>query len=333
MAYAGGRVFVVAMMASVAIAACSTPPKAPPPVVQIPQPPPPPVPPPEPPPVIATPEYKIGNPYQIAGVWYYPKEDAGYDQTGIASWYGAQFHGRLTANGEIFDRTVISAAHPTLPMPVNVRVTNLDNGRSIVVRINDRGPFVRGRIIDLSEHAAELLGYKDQGLARVRVSFISRADLHGLGPAPVSEYTPPEVAMAVPAAPTNKIESGALAPVAGAMVAPPRNVAMLPMPVEQAPIFVQQQIPDGQVTKVPVPSVTAMYVQAGAYSTPAPAGIVASKLNSLGAKVLRAMKDGQPIYRVRIGPFQDVEQADEMLLRVQELGHNDVQIVVDPQTS
>ena len=333
MAYAGGRVFVVAMMASVAVAACSTPPKPPPPVVQIPQQPPPPVTPPEPPPVMASPEYKIGNPYQIAGVWYYPKEDASYDQTGIASWYGADFHGRLTANGEIFDRTVISAAHPTLPMPVNVRVTNLDNGRSIVVRINDRGPFVRGRIIDLSEHAAELLGYKDQGLARVRVSFISRADLHGLGPAPISEYTPPEVATAVPAAPVSKIESGNLAPVAGAMVAPPRGVAMLPKPVEQAPIFVQQQIPDGQVTKVPVPPVTAMYVQAGAFSTPTPAGIVASKLNALGAKVLRAMKDGQTIYRVRIGPFQDIEQADEMLLRVQELGHNDVQIVVDPQTS
>ena len=282
---------------------------------------------------MANPEYKIGNPYQIAGVWYYPREEPDYDQTGIASWYGEQFHGRLTANGEIFDRTVISAAHPTLPMPVNVRVTNLDNGRSIVVRINDRGPFVRGRIIDLSEHGAELLGFRDRGLARVRVSFISRADLHGLGPAPVSEYTPPEVAAAVPAAPTNKIESGSLPPVAGAMVAPPRNVAMLPKPVEQAPIFVQQQIPDGKVTEVPVPRTTAMFVQAGAFSTATPAGVVASKLNSLGARVLRGLKDGQPIYRVRIGPFQNIEQADEMLLRVQELGHNDVQIVVEAQTS
>jgi rare lipoprotein A len=282
---------------------------------------------------MASPQYKVGDPYQIAGVWYYPREEPDYDQTGIASWYGAQFHGRLTANGEVFDRTIISAAHPTLPMPINARVTNLDNGRSIVVRINDRGPFVRGRIIDVSEQAADLLGFKERGLARVRVTFISRADLHGLGPAPISEYTPPEVATAVPAAPVSRIESASLAPVAGARVAPPRNVAALPRPVEQAPIFVQQQIPDGKVTEVPVPPSTAMYVQAGAFSTPNPAGAVASKLNALGAKVFRGTKDGQNIYRVRIGPFQDIEAADEMLLRVQELGHNDVQIVVDAQTS
>jgi len=279
-----------------------------------------------------SPRYKVGTPYQIAGVWYYPREEPDYDQTGIASWYGANFHGRLTANGEIFDRTIISAAHPTLPMPVNVRVTNLDNGRSIVVRINDRGPFMRGRIIDLSEQAADLLGFRQQGLARVRVSFISRADLNSLGPAPISEDTPPEVATAVPAAPVSRIESSSLPPVAGAMVAPPRAVTGLPQPVQRDPIFVQQQIPDGKVTEVPVPRATAIFVQAGAFSTANPAGAVATKLNSLGAKVLRTVKDGQPLFRVRIGPFQAVEQADEMLLRVQELGHNDVQIVVESQT-
>jgi rare lipoprotein A len=330
MAYAGSRVLVAALLAS-AVAACTTTP--PPPLPPVTVTPPRPAPPAPPPPPMASPQYKIGNPYQIAGVWYYPREEPDYDATGIASWYGTQFHGRLTANGEVFDRTIISAAHPTLPMPVNVRVTNLDNGRSIVVRINDRGPFVRGRIIDLSEQGAELLGFKDRGLARVRVTFISRADLHGLGPAPISEYTPPEVATAVPAAPVSRIETGRLAPVAGAMVAPPRTVAALPKPVEQAPIFVQQQIPDGKVTQVAVPPLTAMYVQAGAFSTPNPAGVVASRLNSLGAKVFRATKDGQQIYRVRIGPLQSIEQADEMLLRVQELGHNDVQIVVEAQTS
>jgi rare lipoprotein A len=282
---------------------------------------------------MANPQYKVGSPYQIAGVWYYPREEPDYEATGIASWYGSNFHGRLTANGEVFDRTIISAAHPTLPMPVNVRVTNLDNGRSIVVRVNDRGPFVRGRIIDVSEQAAGLLGFRERGLARVRVSFISRADLHGLGPAPPSQETPPEVAMAVPAAPVSRIEASSLPPVAGAMVAAPRMVAGLPQPVEQAPIYVQQQIPDGKVTEVPVPPATAMYVQAGAFSTPMPAGVVASKLNSLGAKVSRTVKDGQSIYRVRIGPFQAIEDADEMLLRVQELGHNDVQIVVESQTS
>ena len=329
MAYAAGRMLTAMLLAS-AVVACTTPQRPAPPVVSVT--PPQPAPSPPPPPLMANPQYKVGSPYQIAGVWYYPKEEPDYDQTGIASWYGDMFHGRLTANGEIFDRTTISAAHPTLPMPVNVRVTNLDNGRSIVVRINDRGPFVRGRIIDLSERAADLLGFRDQGLARVRVSFISRAALNGLGPAPISEETPPEVAMAVPAAPVSRIESSGLPPVAGAKVAPPRAVNALPTPVQRAPITVEQQIPDGSVIKVPVPPVTAIYVQAGAFSTANPAGLVATKLGTLGAKVSRTVKDGMPLFRVRIGPFQAVEQADEMLLRVQELGHNDVQIVVDSQT-
>lgn len=332
MAYAAGRVFTAALLAS-ALVACTTPPRpAPPPVIAAPQLPPPPALPPPPPALMANPQYKVGSPYQIAGVWYYPREEPDYDQTGIASWYGGNFHGRLTANGEIFDRTTISAAHPTLPMPVNVRVTNLDNGRSIVVRINDRGPFVRGRIIDLSEQAADLLGFRQQGLARVRVSFISRADLNSLGPAPPSQETPPEVAMAVPAAPVSRIESSSLPPVPGVTVAPPRTVANLPRPVERSPVFVQQQIPDGKVTEVPVPTATAIYVQAGAFSTSAPAGVVATRLNDLGARVFRSVKDGQSVYRVRIGPFQAVEDADAMLLRVQEHGHNDVQIVVDSQT-
>ena len=178
---------------------------------------------------MANPDYKVGSPYQIAGVWYYPKEELDYDETGIASWYGTQFHGRLTANGEVFDRTIISAAHPTLPMPVNVRVTNLDNGRSIVVRINDRGPFVRGRIIDsVGTRRRAPWPTRTRGIARVRVSFISRADLHGLGPRRSRSTRPPEVAMAVPAAPVSRIESVSLAPVAGATVAAPRPVASTP---------------------------------------------------------------------------------------------------------
>src|SRR5262245_36057340 len=331
MAFARRGLLTAALLAS-ALAACTPPPKPPPPIVMAPPPPPPALPPPPPEPM-ANPQYKVGNPYQVAGVWYYPKEEPDYDQTGIASWYGQDFHGRLTANGEVFDRTTISAAHPTLPMPVNVRVTNLDNGRSIVVRINDRGPFVRGRIIDLSERAADLLGFKDKGLARVRVSFISRADLHGLGPAPPSQETPPEVAMAVPAAPVARIESSSLPPIAGARVAPPRMVASLPKPVERPDVVVEQQIPDGKVTEVPVPPATAIYVQTGAFSTATPASVIATRLYDLGARVYPAMKDGQSIYRVRIGPFQKVEDADEMLLRVQSLGHNDVQIVVESQTS
>ena len=94
--------------------------------------------------------YKVGAPYQVAGVWYVPKEDPSYDQTGVASWYGDEFHQKATANGEIFDMNAVSAAHTTLPMPSLVEVTNLDNGKKLVVRVNDRGPFVGNRIIDLS---------------------------------------------------------------------------------------------------------------------------------------------------------------------------------------
>jgi rare lipoprotein A len=115
------------------------------------------------------PGVKIGKPYQVFGVTYYPQDDRGYDRTGIASWYGPTFHEKATANGEIYNQDDVTAAHKTLPMPSWVEVTNLDNGRSLVVRINDRGPFVDGRIIDLSRRSAQLLGVDRPGLARVRV--------------------------------------------------------------------------------------------------------------------------------------------------------------------
>jgi rare lipoprotein A len=113
--------------------------------------------------------YKIGSPYKIKGVWYYPQLDYSYDEVGIASWYGPGFHGKATANGEVYDQDDMTAAHKTLPMPSIVRVTNLDNGRSIKVRVNDRGPFVDGRIIDLSRRGAQTLGFYGAGTARVRV--------------------------------------------------------------------------------------------------------------------------------------------------------------------
>ncbi|MGD2134107.1 MAG: septal ring lytic transglycosylase RlpA family protein [Maricaulaceae bacterium] len=119
---------------------------------------------------------KIGRPYQINGVWYVPAREDNYDETGVASWYGPNFHGRPTANGETFDQNVVSAAHTTLPLPSMVRVTNLENGRSMVVRVNDRGPFVDDRIIDLSRAAARELGYERNGTARVRVQYVGPAD-------------------------------------------------------------------------------------------------------------------------------------------------------------
>ena len=129
--------------------------------------------------VVAAPHYKIGNPYKEFGVWYYPKRDLTYDETGIASWYGEEtaILGRPTANGEVFDPKIATAAHKTLPLPSVVRVTNLDNGKSLVVRVNDRGPFAKGRIIDLSHEGARILGFVKQGTARVRVQVLAEQSL------------------------------------------------------------------------------------------------------------------------------------------------------------
>ncbi len=117
---------------------------------------------------------KIGKPYKINGVTYYPMERAdGYSEVGIASWYGPGFHGKLTANGETYNQKAMTAAHKTLPLPTLVKVENLENGKSIVVRVNDRGPYSKGRIIDLTEVGAKRLGMIDKGTARVRVSVLS----------------------------------------------------------------------------------------------------------------------------------------------------------------
>lgn len=123
--------------------------------------------------------YRVGKPYTVGGRVYVPEEDVNYSAEGMASWYGDDFHGRLTANGEVFDMGSLTAAHPTLPMPCYARVTNLANGKSLVVRVNDRGPYHGNRLIDVSNKAAELLEFKGNGVARVRVEYVGRAPLEG----------------------------------------------------------------------------------------------------------------------------------------------------------
>lgn len=123
--------------------------------------------------------YRVGKPYVVAGQTYAPQENRYYSAEGLASWYGNDFHGRLTANGEVFDMNGISAAHPTLPMPCYARVTNLANRRSIVVRVNDRGPYQANRVIDVSVRAAQLLAFHNNGVARVRVEYVGAAPLEG----------------------------------------------------------------------------------------------------------------------------------------------------------
>ena len=123
--------------------------------------------------------YKVGAPYQIKGLLFTPRDEPGYDRQGIASWYGPDFHGRKTANGEVYDMNALTAAHPTLPIPSYAQVTNLATGRTLLVRINDRGPYAHDRIIDMSRQSARLLGFHDQGTTRVRVAYVGPAPLDG----------------------------------------------------------------------------------------------------------------------------------------------------------
>jgi rare lipoprotein A len=262
----------------------------------------------------------------VDNIWYYPREQPDYDETGIASWYGPTFYGKHTANGEIYNGDQLTAAHKTLPMPVNVRVTNLDNGKSLIVRVNDRGPYARGRIIDLSRRAAELLDVVQSGTARVRVTYIGRADVNG-GPPP--SETPPAIANALPAQPAGKVDTAALGIVPGAAIAPPVREAALPKPAESIPsrMFADDQ-PDGKVTKVPVPAVTSLYVQLGAFSKLENAKALLAKVGG-DLRISTLQRGGQTLYRVRSAPLHSVQEADAALARINGAGANDAHIVVD----
>jgi len=274
--------------------------------------------------------YRIGNPYQINGVWYYPREQPDYDETGIASWYGPGFYNKLTADGELYTAQDLTAAHRTLPLPVNVRVTNLENGQSLVVRVNDRGPFAAGRIIDLSERAAKLLGIVQKGTARVRVQYVARADLPTGRPQPFGAGTPEAIQNAIPPVPSSKVETDALAPVPGVKIAPPKLAPALPSAQTPPPVMPDAgSLPTGQVTQVPVPAVTHLYVQLGAFSNYSNAARLAARLGP-DAKISAIQRNGQTLYRVRSGPFATTDEADQALANLLNLGAADAHIVVDP---
>lgn len=268
--------------------------------------------------------YKIGQPYEENGVWYYPHEQPDYDETGIASWYGPNFHGKQTANGEIFDADGLTAAHPTLPMPVNVRVTNLENGRSIILRVNDRGPFVDGRIIDVSARAAQLLGFYEKGTARVRVTYLSRADLPAGAP---SEGT--AAVAAVRAAPTTAVQVASLDPVATPPPAPASDqpeASSYPSPSPER-LDSDQSV---DAASAPVSSGSHYYVQAGTFAVRENAERLRDRLSATGNLTISSIdRDGRLLYRVRIGPFDDVEAADAALVTLAGLGTTGAQVVVD----
>ena len=266
-------------------------------------------------------EYKIGNPYKVAGVWYYPAADPVYDEIGIASWYGRKFHGLRTANGDIYDMNAMTAAHKTLPMPSLVRVTNLENGRSIVVTVNDRGPFVAGRIIDLSRRAARHLGFQNKGTARVRVQAATDPQTRPVGAtatAMAGESTPD----------TRRVVGEARRAASLAGVLPPGGgfVAMVgDMLIGSAQAAAP---PADQPSSDLAPSV--YYVQAGAFGDPDNARRASARLAAVGAtRVTRAFVDGRELHRVQLGPVADIEAARLLLRRVHDAGHPEARVIAE----
>lgn len=269
--------------------------------------------------------YKIGNPYQIDNVWYYPAVDYNYQETGIASWYGDEFHGKATANGDTFDMNSVTAAHRTLPLPSIVEVANLENGRTIQVRVNDRGPFARGRIIDLSRRSAQLLGFERQGTAKVRVRILAEPSQ--------------QIAMQM-----GKPDNSGLVETNGVRGAPRASVASAaipgtpPAPRPSAPkgssalgatVPASLAIPSNTVTMQQVRP-TSIYVQAGAFAEYNNANRARTKLSGLApANISQTGIDRQPMFRVRLGPVTSVAEADRLLERVAASGYPEARVIVD----
>lgn len=260
--------------------------------------------------------YKVGNPYVVNGVRYHPAVDYSYIETGIASWYGPQFHQKRTANGQIFDMNAVTAAHRTLPLPSIVRVTNLRNGRSVKVLVNDRGPFARGRIIDVSRRTAQLLGFEQNGTAPVRVEIVPdesrRIALIAQGRSPAETPAPPQ-------------------PVAVAAYRGGQPAATAPARTNAAPRnAVAHGVAAPAVTTVPVTGTTQLYIQAGAFVQRALADRTRTTLAALGpTQVTEATVGERLFYRVRLGPLATVSDGDRILDKVVDSGYPDARLVVD----
>lgn len=300
--------------------------------------------------------YKVGDPYKINGRWYHPREDRTYDRVGVASWYGDLFHGRYTANGEIFDMDALSAAHPTLPMPVYARVTNLNNGRAIVVRINDRGPYAHDRIIDLSRRSAHLLSFKRGGTARVRVQY--------LGPAPLSgddSYERRVLAqqswgqVADASAPRNYVGRNQYRPARSAVRRKPPAVGAYKKTIAEAtnpsvPLPERKALPERRIVTASIvkqpKAVTArlqpvssaepaqaksegtLFVQTGAFRVKANAERMRDQVAAIGTShISPANVRGGVLYRVRLGPFPERRLATHTIERAAQAGIRGATIV------
>lgn len=269
-------------------------------------------------------KYYIGKPYQVAGEWFTPQEQPGYDKKGTASWYGEDFNRRKTSNGEWFDMNRLTAASATLPLPSYVKVTNLENGREIVVRVNDRGPFVDTRIMDLSKAAADQLGYLNKGTTRVRVQY--------LGPAPLSDTggrhltamntelergTPTRTLIAAadrrkgkPAG--DSVQVAAVKPANTAMPSLTETVAYQPPPAAVA-------APTGEVS---------FFIQLGSFSDGGNAARAREQFASAWpVQFIELSGAAGPVYRVRLGPISDADDAQTALSDARSAGFVDARLI------
>ncbi len=262
--------------------------------------------------------YKVGNPYTVLGQSYTPKEDYDYEEVGMASWYGDDFHNKRTANGETYDMRAVTAAHRTLPLPSIVRVTNLENGKSIIARVNDRGPYVKNRIIDLSEKGAELLGYKNKGTAKVKVEILEK-ESRAIKEAMLS--------------PTNSSKTYGNNTIPYSNTQTVSNTKYEISTTTRRPLQYTSEITlsSNANTNVSIPSSTEegpFFVQVGAFADYDKAKQMADNMKRFGnVTIYEAYLSKNGVYRVRLGAYQSKAEAMKILDRVLDYGHSDVTIV------
>lgn len=273
--------------------------------------------------------YKVGQPYKVGGSWYYPKEDYSYDETGIASWYGDDFHNLHTANGETFNKNELTAAHKTLPMPSLARITNLDNGKSIVVRVNDRGPFSGARIVDVSQRAAQLLGFEKEGTAKVRVQVMAD-ESRAIADAMRKYGTAPTMVATAEPLPVAQGAGAPISPVTSQQLAPPPTTTTPPATQAQARAMMATFKPAPEVIQMPITSHNRIFIQAGAFTKPDNATRMKQTLAQVGqVNIGDAVIKGTKFYRVRLGPVASVAEADILLKRVTKAGAPNARIIID----
>ncbi len=281
--------------------------------------------------------YKVGTPYQVEGIWYYPAEDYAYAQEGIASWYGTDFHGKRTANGDRYNMNDLTAAHPTLPMPSVVKVINLENGKELKVTVNDRGPFHSTRIIDVSKKAAQMLGFYEKGTARVRVEIDATESIQMKNLALAKRPPPMPAVTASPQATVLASSLDPIAPAEGSAV-PAKVVKPVSLPppkaAEPPPSKPAVANPGGAKPAAAKPAAPktapagSIFVQAGAFAEEANARKLEQQLGELGkVHIVPTTVNKKKLYRVRLGPIADASTATALVGKIKSYGYNDAKVV------